>query len=888
MHVIFLLAVAVFIFAFAGWGLCRLCLSDPDRGPAGTIMVFGYAFIVSLYFPLYFILQDPQTPVYAVLLLALLINGYTVLKLRNTTLHSVFRFSELIKHRVAYALFIGVVLVSAIPYISAGVGNYWHSANEDIFDGLDGRNAYLNRDLISNSAVDVSTRVGSALSEGLLSQTGVTQHKDSEFFKDRYVKDLGRLQYSSLATLSVLLNLPKGMDIFLIQALLNLGMFALGVYAFGRHVLQQRMSIAALTALISSLGNFYLTTYVNGHEGSLIYNAVIPFILFFAVMAIKDRWPLGRWLVVPGVLLAMVLLAYPYPLPYVIAPVLGFAMICWLLRWLGASRATVVLIDRRNQIAFLLLIIVGFAVVYWLAEPIRLRAMSQFRSWGTVLNHVGFLQFWGLWPSQVVNSNTTLPWLNSHEELRSVSLISAVMLSSATIYGFYRLAKQGHIFTTVWAGFWILFFFVMRFAIYDSYYVYKFLYLNAWLIFSAAMVTIGYLIENKRAAYKVAGVSILSIWFIPNIINNSSAFMEIKSSSFNRNSANYRRITEVPKIILENTYISIPITAHDKLVRRILSDEGIHIKRNIGEASYLLKQRGLLDITPEPVGDIVWESEIFSIIKRPINDNIEIATYWQPEGGLQVFRWVSDARIGKVLIDIKSRAANSNYIYICGAAGPSVDHKPLSITVTDVNKKAVSSFIMSTQACHWLNISQYTAPFSIEHAEEGKIISYIDNRKLVYRLFHIGLSSTPSVHELPQEHLLAEDIVSDQSSNNSGILLLGQNWFPFEKFNGESFRWVNNGALLKLKNVNTSGALAIDVELGPSAGHPIVIQIRDRSGKNLGSCQVDRRKLCIIPIKFEEIIENHLEIVSNAASLPIKTDPRILNFRVFKIGWTEQ
>lgn len=877
-------------------------------------MVFGYSLAIVLFFPLYFLVGNAYVTTYGILILALLVNTFVFVRQWRTKTLILPNSGSIKKHWIEYSIFIGVMLIAAIPYLFSGVGNYWHSGSEDIFDGLNGRNAYLKNELRGNSsAIDVSTRVGASLVTSLNEKMGVTPKFDTSFFRDRYVQDPGRLQYSSLAFFSALLDLPKGMDVFIIQELLNLGFFALGVYAFARHVFLQKIYIAVLSTIFSVLGNFYLTTYVNGHEGSLMYNSAIPFILYFAVTGVRDRLSMGRWVVIPLVMLAMVLLAYPYPLPYVIAPVAAYAVLLWWADHKDKHSIVDILADQRIQAAVVILFVLGFAIIYPLAEPIRFRALVQFRSWGTAINHIGFLQFWGLWPSTSF-SKVSLAWLDSQSNLKTVSLIAATALSAFSLFGFYRLFKQGVTFVAVWVPLWVFFFFVMRFAIYDSYYVYKFLYINAWIVISATVVAIGYLMERNHYFLRIAGAMVMIVLLMPNTIYNTLAFQRLSHRSFNEHPSSYYKILEVPRSILEQTHIAIPQYTHADLIRNILGDAGITIKRSKAEAQFILNEKGLIDIFSERTGEIVWESDIFTITRKPEHDIIELATYWQPEnastdkpfrwvsdgrienaldpedaGTDKPFRWVSDGRIGTVLVDVQQRSQNSNFMYICGESGPGIEFRPIEIKVYDAKRKLAGAMLLGTYGCHWVNISSFQSPFSLEHTEHGKLVSYVDNRLLVYRIMHIGFASSNSADQLPPEPQLTEDIYTtgnlDVPRRTISPISLGQNWYPFEKFGGESFRWVNNGAEVLLNEVETKGTLGIEAELGPSAGHPIKLQIADQSGKVLGICTLEGRKECQLSLQFDSAGNHYLQIKSDADGQHISSDPRILNFRIFRLEW---
>lgn len=877
MKILFILIGLTLLFSALGWGLVRTFIRQPIALPVGTLPVLGYSAAIAAFFPLFFLLESAYVTTWAILGVGAVLALWALWKARHGLFGRIKAKRILI---LPYLFFFSVMLVAAIPYINAGIGQYWHTGNEDVLDGLHGRNAYIRGELIGKANFDISSRAGSTLSESLRNVLREKKEKNATFFRERYVHDLGRLQYASLGFFSALLDMPKGMDVFIFQALLNLGFFALGVYAFSRNIFLQNRALSIGVATISSLGNFYFTTYVNGHEGSLIYNAAVPFIMYFGVVAIRDRLSLGAWIVIPIVMLAMVALAYPYPLMYAVAPLVVYGFLSWWGVWQGGRSVVDIFLERRFQMLIITLMVIGFVAAYMLGEPIRFRAVSQFRSWGTAINHIGFLQFWGLWPSGVAFSQTNLVWLDTHLPIKIASLGGASILSLLAIYGFSRLLKQGVSFLLVWITCWVFFFVVMRFAVYDSYYVYKFLYINAWVIVAGTVAGLASLLGSKRMILRLAAGLVGMVWVGANITHNISAMHGIANNDFNVYPESFQRVLEAPAGLLGNSYVDIPLDAHANLVRLIIGEGGHSLKRSKAEAQYLLHEKGITDIFPQEQGKVVWESDRFVLAEKPASDLVEIATYWQPEdgGGGEFFRWVSDARIGKVLIDIKNRNPARKYLYLCGESGPSIDYRKFELQVMDVSRKVVGSMPMAAYGCHSLDISGFDSPFSIEHQEKGRIVSYIDNRKLVYRIMKIGFATNEVVFT-PDARPSPEDIVSKAQ------LQLGKNWYPYEVFNGDKFRWVNNAAEVLLLDTGRAGILAIEAEPGPSAGGPIKLRVENQLGEPLGECFFEGRTVCELRLMLKQGEPGLLKLVSDAKGQPIKTDPRILNFRVFQLGW---
>jgi hypothetical protein len=72
--------------------------------------------------------------------------------------------------------------------------------------------------------------------------------------------------------------------------------------------------------------------------------------------------------------------------------------------------------------------------------------------------------------------------------LVQASLSLAIALSLITIYGFYKLIFSAHGLVISLIPSLFLFLLVMVFSITDSYYFYKYLYINQWIVFIGLIV----------------------------------------------------------------------------------------------------------------------------------------------------------------------------------------------------------------------------------------------------------------------------------------------------------------------------------------------------------------------------------------------------------------
>jgi len=115
-------------------------------------------------------------------------------------------------------------------------------------------------------------------------------------------------------------------------------------------------------------------------------------------------------------------------------------------------------------------------------------------------------------------------------------------------------------------------------------------------------------------------------------------------------------------------------------------------------------------------------------------------------------------------------------------------------------------------------------------------------------------------------------------------IALGENWFPLETMRGQSFRWVENDAVLLLAAlVPAQHVLRLVLEPGPGAGQkPLTIGARLDDGTELPTVTVKWKE----PVTFELPPESPrvFRVTLHCASegkLGLN-DPRILNFRVFE------
>jgi hypothetical protein len=114
---------------------------------------------------------------------------------------------------------------------------------------------------------------------------------------------------------------------------------------------------------------------------------------------------------------------------------------------------------------------------------------------------------------------------------------------------------------------------------------------------------------------------------------------------------------------------------------------------------------------------------------------------------------------------------------------------------------------------------------------------------------------------------------------------LGSCWQVLETFHNETFRWVTNDARILIA-APRAGTQRLEIALasGPGLeGKSFVLQARDPSGRQVAAVEVRGRQTAelLLPVEAGEN-DFRLHVDGGGHATPGK-DPRILNFRVFRI-----
>ncbi len=112
---------------------------------------------------------------------------------------------------------------------------------------------------------------------------------------------------------------------------------------------------------------------------------------------------------------------------------------------------------------------------------------------------------------------------------------------------------------------------------------------------------------------------------------------------------------------------------------------------------------------------------------------------------------------------------------------------------------------------------------------------------------------------------------------------LGNAWEVLEDFRGEKFRWVENDAEV-LVDAPHPPPVVLSLLVEPGVGsRSFDLKLVDAAGNLVGTQRVDGRRMVYFTLPAVSGTQNRFRLHTDVGGKPSATDPRILNFRVFKI-----
>jgi hypothetical protein len=811
----------------------------------------GYAYAIISYYIFYILLHNTAIAAIATLILplatALLRFGVTRMGKRSSPAPSD-PSGALAKRRdwiAPAALAICVFLMAAWPYLLTGWGNFWLSGNYDIEDGLKGRDAYVEQRIFGNSIFSFKEAVGDQTWYDFLKISGDPDGDipDIKSLQEWYTEGSIRLQYSSLGFWSTVLRAPHGADAFIIQALLNLVLMAIGIYYLSHLNFGLDRWASAIAALTSTLCTFYLTTYFNGHEGSLMYGALIPALLH-AVFS-RDQSRVVR-AAIGAFAAGAILLAYPHPLAVLAPPVAIYLLISSPRAVERAGTAVQRLRKNRALLWFSVIVVllaVGlFALEFWnLTDSYRVRQAGEYRAWGYTRDWIIMPLMLGLLTPPLDGMSFAGSTLNPTTYILLCSGAAAII---AFLLAAFLKARplHHHKFLWIFALCWFFEFLIFRYVIIDSYYVYKFLYTNIF-IFIIGITAYAFKVDNPTI--KTGFILLLAI----NVFQNITMARSIYRRPFNHRSGEYRALAKLDRSMLEKSFIELS-GGSPFAIRQILNARGIQTETDPQKAEYfILPSDRNPDVTDAQFTNEVIHTDAYSIMRAPSENLLLVRTRNYPERRRTdpvlkeaAFRWVSQGRQDNLGIYI-SRPSSSEemagqFLKISFNRGPSAVGE-LDITLSTANNHIIKKFPLTHQIrTIWIparQAIQADQPLIIRSGATGMSLLPKDDRILLYRVFDVVWTDEPyDKKTLALLNHSTGDIVENNAPQEVAPLHLGYGWHELERQNGVQFRWVGNEAELVVAPGKEQGLrqLSLDVEPGPSHGEGAIC---DRRPEQLGT-----------------------------------------------------
>ncbi len=804
------------------------------------------------------------------------------------------------------ALLLIVLALAAWPYLATGWGAYWHSGNYDMEDGLNGRDAYMDGLIFQDGGFDAATLLGDRTWFDYVKTTGTLgagQGIKANSYKEWYAGDSFRFQYSSLAFWSALLYEPHGLDVLLVQALLNLLLMASGIYFLCRHGFCLYRTPSTLAAAVSVCSAFYLTTFFAGHMGSMMYSSLIPALL--DVMFLDSRYSPGltRRFVWGGLLTVAILFTYPHPLPLVILPVAA----CHILsseRIQNLLSSILLFARRRPALVCAAGILLGIAMglafwgLYRGTEGYRLRQDVQYRAWGYTHDWLIIPLFLGLLPSPLEAS----AFVNRMIALHGYSAFLVISCGLAALLCFlYSKARAPRLsaFFPIFGFLWVLELFLFRFFIVDSYYLYKFLYVHQF-VFVIGIVS--FMAQNRSRILAALAGAVMLLNFCSDAIMAYGIF----SRPYNRAPENYRSLLSVDPALLRRSFVELT-GGMAVAVRQTLKAQGIETQRDPRFAEYfIVPARRESEITGSQFTDTIAETGELALKVSPSQNYLMIRTWFQPEFSPAdpvlkntAFRWVGQEKNDNVSLYIVRPAMTAQlqgrFLQVCFQKGPSAGGSlPIRFSSADQTLIHAENLTDNAVHCAWLPAEQVVSlkqPLLIRSGVRGKSLLPRDDRVLLYRIFKVGWTDRRYDEHLLSLFNLPEDIIRADTDKTEHTMpspvRLGQGWGNYETFAGETFRWVSGPADLILKESPVGGTarVVLDTEPGPSHGkEPFQLEAWDEAGRLAWTSEViTGRNRVVLSLPRHAQRSSVYTLRTRSASLPVPRDARILNYRVFRI-----
>ena len=120
-------------------------------------------------------------------------------------------------------------------------------------------------------------------------------------------------------------------------------------------------------------------------------------------------------------------------------------------------------------------------------------------------------------------------------------------------------------------------------------------------------------------------------------------------------------------------------------------------------------------------------------------------------------------------------------------------------------------------------------------------------------------------------------------------LRFGPGWYPVERQNGAPYRWIGEDAAFTVDTPEgPARVLSLEIQPGPGVNcRPFSLHVLDASGQTVAQGTVAGHKVVHFLLPLHKGQTGRFRLHTPEGGRRITTDPRILNFTVFRCFWTE-
>jgi len=859
---VYLLVVLLLSYAF-GYSLLSSAKREKEMPLLSTIV--GYAVSQLLFYAIFLVSKNAYIAFYGVAVFALASFAISVYKHKAAWRFCLPHVENIMPIFVITALFLSLIA----PYLYYGAGNYWHTASEDAFDALNGKDY-----LLGNIKAVQDFLTYDYMNQWRANNTSMEQS---------FIYSHAAIQYSSIAFFSIFTGLQTSFDPWLIQAVVNFILMFVGIYLLSKERLKQSSRFSIIFAAVGASSHLYFGTFISMHEGSIIFGAVIPYLLYsmLGYQGTRERF----YLYLSILFIVFVSITYPHPLIFFVIPFVMFMFV-------GRLKELVnLLFCRKVLLIFTIILLAALcAWAYMFVQYYVVFSESRFRSWGMSFAPQMLLIYWGLAQSYISNGQTVNSIIFSVDWLESSLFVIAAIFTVVSIYGAI-LASRVHGYFKWFILFWIVCFIGIRYVIADSYYFYKLLYTTQFVFLFFFMLALAKMYGGASVVLKKISIAIFTVFVVSNLTFNILSNYVVYQMEYNKNPDRFSSILEADHEMLKQAYLEIPKQNYKQVVDYYLRSKGIFYSKELKNAKYIVLMKNVETVYDELYKDaavkVVFENSAFKIIEKPTINYLSCDGGWETETSQEAYGGFKDSPFIWMSNGFKltlSGKTDKKYMQFCIESGPGVDFKPIDISF---DGNILSDFI---SGCAFIDVnSSGDFMHTITSSAKGHKLLPFEERELNYRVGFVDFTDknysleaynylNPKNDVIPQK-----DRDSLQNGNLRDGIILGNGWYPQELAN---MRWGSDS--LELVVVNPSkNAVTVQMSAEPGLGcmgKPLSFKVLNESGETVSGAVLDKKKnielvLPVMPGREYEIFKIKLDNKLQK----IEADPRLLGIRIFSL-----